>query len=393
MRFRRHLLATLPAIATLACSGEEWDVPRPTTVDTTTVGRVVLTAGPFDASVRSYTLRPTARIGGGDSGPSAFGQAVDLHMRADTLFVADAMLETIQAFDLAGNHLGSWGKKGEGPGEFRSLSGMAADGDGLLWAMDEFGLRLTAFPRDGDPYSAPSVKSSLGGGSLSWFGVFRGDSLFDLEFFGRATGTYREPQLVLAHVSEGSLERVDSVSFPEFERPTRPVAARGGGGEMRSPPFWPTRHFTLSPQGTLWINDVAEYELHEIGLSGDTLTTIRVLTSPRPVTKGERNGAARATGWPRGKIPRSHQLLQSIAVGVDGRVWAEIRDEDEEVRTWDVWSLDGTRIRVHSTLGYVQVPPWSPLSNGILGAVRDDLDRQIIVLSEISPLPENSNNW
>ena len=58
--------------------------------------------------------------------PYLFHRVWDMATLSDgRIVVADAGSEEVRALDPSGVHLASWGGQGEGPGEFRSLSGVA----------------------------------------------------------------------------------------------------------------------------------------------------------------------------------------------------------------------------------------------------------------------------
>src|SRR5690606_35115724 len=68
----------------------------------------------------------------------------------DTVYVADTGNDRIQRFDSAGNHLGSWGARGEGPGELNSPRGLAVDAQGTVYVADAGNRRVQLFGAEGD---------------------------------------------------------------------------------------------------------------------------------------------------------------------------------------------------------------------------------------------------
>lgn len=110
--------------------------------------RVTATPPKWGAAVK---LRPVFSIGALD-GPDeyAFGRidgvAVD---RRNTMYVLDAQDVQIRAFDASGKFLRNVGRKGAGPGEYRSVVGMDVTADSVLVIMDMSNARVTYFAPSG----------------------------------------------------------------------------------------------------------------------------------------------------------------------------------------------------------------------------------------------------
>lgn len=78
----------------------------------------------------------------------------------EDVFVADELHSRIQHFSQEGEHLGTWGKQGLGPGMFaKEVEGLAFDPQGYLYAVDESGGKIEVFSPDGRPVH------SFGGGN------------------------------------------------------------------------------------------------------------------------------------------------------------------------------------------------------------------------------------
>ena len=86
------------------------------------------------------------RIGSVNGTCDAFGQAFSVTVDdAGRIYMADFQANEIRVFDAQGECIRTFGREGEGPGEFRMLAGIAWQPPGLLWAMDAISYRLTAF--------------------------------------------------------------------------------------------------------------------------------------------------------------------------------------------------------------------------------------------------------
>ena len=82
--------------------------------------------------------------------PDEFGRVSAVALGPDgTVFVADDANSEIRVFGLDGAHLRTFGRDGEGPGEFRSLYSIAWFGDRLLTYDPHLG-RIGEFSADGE---------------------------------------------------------------------------------------------------------------------------------------------------------------------------------------------------------------------------------------------------
>ena len=102
-------------------------------------------------------------------------------------------------------------------------------------------------------------------------------------------------------------------------------------------PFAPTSIAIVSPLGYLVTayTDRYAFELHR---PGQPILSIRREVAPTPVTSHERDSARAAItdrmrrtnprwSWPSADIPRNRPAFASLAVGLDGRIWAPLVPE------------------------------------------------------------------
>ena len=89
-------------------------------------------------------------------GPDVFGSATDVVVAANgDIFVADGHDECtcpnrrIMKFSKDGTFIKAWGKRGNGPGEFGGLHGMALDSQGRLFIADRTNSRVDVYTPDG----------------------------------------------------------------------------------------------------------------------------------------------------------------------------------------------------------------------------------------------------
>lgn len=101
------------------------------------------------------------------SGPGEFrapiGIAVD---DSGYVYVTDSGNDRIQKFTADGEFLAAWGKSGTGPGELRRPMHITLGPDGLLYAAEYLNDRIQIFGRDGTPLGMVSEDTVTAGGEL-----------------------------------------------------------------------------------------------------------------------------------------------------------------------------------------------------------------------------------
>ena len=82
-----------------------------------------------------WTVQVGLELGVADgTGADVFGSIRSITVGDDgEVFVLDAMAQEVRVFDGNGAHLRSFGRRGEGPGEFGYADGLALDPDGRVW--------------------------------------------------------------------------------------------------------------------------------------------------------------------------------------------------------------------------------------------------------------------
>lgn len=106
---------------------------------------------PPDASAWTIASQPLMVIGGLEADANGeFAAIVDVVRGPDGTFaIVDAMLSSISFHSPDGALIAVTGRRGEGPGEFRRITGALADPQGRLFVFDQGHQRITEFTFDG----------------------------------------------------------------------------------------------------------------------------------------------------------------------------------------------------------------------------------------------------
>ena len=156
-------LVLLAGIA--AACGPETIPSGDLTITTDTVGGVVRVANTGTAP--AWQLTPVVSIGptslAETGAPQEFGRVNSAALGPDgTVFVADGLNDEVRVFGLDGVHRRTFGRNGEGPGEFRSLYSLAWVGDRLLTLDPNLG-RIGAFSAEGEWLGQQRIEGSVSG--------------------------------------------------------------------------------------------------------------------------------------------------------------------------------------------------------------------------------------
>ena len=304
-----------------------------------------------------FSEHPALSIGSVDS-----GDADDLYRVQDATLLADGRIVIanagsgeIKVFHADGSHSGTWGRQGEGPGEFSRGPNVVAHwpGDSIA-ASDPGGHRVSLFDMDGDHGRDIALDPTL-------LGVI--DLLPDGKMFAkgsllvnrRATGS---PDLIRSDLEWAVLD-VDGTrdvslgEFPAFEdwAVTMPD---GSIGEQTHP-------FGRTTVGTLWGNLLAigvqdSYEIKAFGPDGSLIRIVRRDGDPGETTQAELDEyfARQVAGRPAEVQSRmlnmvrdmplveSYPAFEEIAGDRAGYLWVrEYRMFGEGDPVWTVFDPEG----------------------------------------------------
>lgn len=281
----------------------------------------------------------------------------------------------VRLFDAAGAPLGSVGREGEGPGEFRFPVRGGWVGD-TLWVGDPNLDRVTLISPDAEfirtlPMTA-DLRAKPGAEhrypeflSASAYAVYPGDSLLAWAFpssVGSLADTFDGPPLLRTSV-DGEIDRVvvDPPNLDDDELAIR-VDLEGGGVALWMIPFYPDPQWIVSPRGdriaTLTIPvaepDAATIRVTVVDANGgeifDRVYPVEPVPIPGEVVDSAVAAAAERARRPelrrailsdmRDRVPPVYPPATDILVGSDHRVWVELWPTAEG-NPWLVLTPDG----------------------------------------------------
>lgn len=146
-------LSAVALVLTAGCGQSGTGAPDPTHLPLLSLGTPTLEIGTLDGP-EPYTFAALESV---------------LRLPDGRIAVSDAGETVIEIFEASGEHVRSWGRKGDGPGEFNNLSRLYPFGPDSLLAAERYPGLLTAFDLDGNP------GRQIAGPDLS------GDSTFTLD--------------------------------------------------------------------------------------------------------------------------------------------------------------------------------------------------------------------
>lgn len=328
-----------------------------TTVDT--VGTSVRVANTGDPP--TWNLAPVASIGpdatSAEATPRDFGSVTSVAFGPDeqVVYVADRLNCEISVFGLDGTHLRTFGRCGEGPGEFTEhLYSIAWVGDKLL-TYDFAGGRIGEFTGDGEWRGQRQV-AGIGTGSPSFALYQTGPD----EAYARTLGTDPETGSFTyafhGHAAAGAT--ADTV------RPLVSAWESGSGASLRcagergtaifvdffANPYAPRVLEHPGPGGTFYTAVSNEYRV-VVTRQSDTLRTIERALPPEPVSDEEWNALLQQfEAWleerpgascepPRLSRPSSKPFMTGLFLDAQGRMW--VGAERKGQRHWDLFDPDG----------------------------------------------------
>ena len=371
IRFARTGSLILASVLTSACDQGSPAAPGnlTTTIDTVDgVIRVTNTGTPPAWQLTQVVSIGPKTLAVGDGGPEEFGRVSSASLGPDDeLFVADIQYDEIRVFGLDGLHRRTFGRSGEGPGEFDALYSVAWTGDRLLTLDPHLG-RVGEFSADGEFLGQRQTQGGVSGTGIRLFPVGEDETYS----FALVTVPEGVESAFVGHSSSG--ETGDTLL--QLEHPPGPATAvicRYEGGLSFFPiPFQAGMVQHPGPGGVMYTAMTGTYRIAVIRGESDTLRVMERSLPDEPISDEEwaegnqefeefrRNRPDASCEPRRPERPDTKPLIGPIFVAPDGQLWVQV------IRTagnrWEVFDPEGRLLASVPFHAWVErtVPAFSP---------------------------------
>ena len=327
-------------------------------------------------------LPPVLQIGrneGGDDGPDLFGHIMQvIRLSSGDIAVAEGLANEIRIFDDGGGHLRTFGRSGEGPGEFTALWTIAELPGDTIVAVDPRGNRVSLFTSSGTfarSFLIPRLPGAAAPNVIGW--LDDGTLLIDALTRSPSRDTRDQSTHFLYAVDRDGevLGTLGEFAGQQLGRNGYPLALGGraefaAGGELA------------------WYGHSSRFELVGHDRSGSVRRIVRVDRIPVAVTQAEIDESRAAAeeslrGMSGPAVERiratefasNHSVHGRILADEAGNLWVErYRSrliEDSIGREWDIFDAEGRLIGYLVTPGGFQIT-WIG-AQFVLGAHSDSL--------------------
>ena len=287
-----------------------------------------------------------------------FGEIGDMAVGRDgSMLIYDRQARVVRQYDAAGRHVRDFGRAGQGPGEYRAVSGVGVLPDGRVLVWDTAGWRINVYAPTGALLATWSTSSGMSPG-----GVASSARALLVDTAGiiwlRRRGPLDRARLVVGpemyerRRSDGTV--IDTITRPPFPRDEIQLTATDASGRARHTsdlPFSAPLVWRPSPFGYL-VTGVPERYAFEMLIprtagtssapatwrAGEPIISVRRDVRPEPVTRRERDSARTgilasmrrldpAWSWSGPEIPATKPIYHDIMIGMDGRIWIPVIPE------------------------------------------------------------------
>ncbi len=330
---RLRLILTLAAFT--GCEDGSRTIAGNLTISVDTVGNTVHTNN--RGTPPDWRLAPVVSIGpksvAETGAPEEFGRVNSVAVGPDgALFVADGLNREVRVFGLDGVHQRTFGRNGEGPGEFRSLYSLAWVSDRLLTLDPNLG-RIGEFSAGGEWLGQQRIEGSVSGsvGHIR-FRPVSADRVYRLGYTRDATGV---TSVLIGHDRRG--ETGDTLSWLQ--------APPGSTGILctHDPlitffdiPFGPRLVQHPGPGGVHYSAMTDAYRIAVTRNATDTLRIIERSLPAEPISDEEWEDGNQAfeefladnpnasCDPRRPSRPRRKPFIDDILLAPDGTLWVEV---------------------------------------------------------------------
>lgn len=341
-----------------------------------------------------WKLTETLRLGGAETGPTAFFIAKSIEADAKgRIFVYDRKTQDIRVFAPDGKLVRVIGRDGSGPGELRNAEGIILARDGKLWVRDAANARFSVFSAEGVFEKSWTTKFCMSQGA--WTPQLdRAGRIVDQDCIvsaGRALN-----QAVLAYHTD--MSRVDTLfdvpdcGSREFAQSGTWITPVPRGMRFREIPFAPRTLTAIGATGALWCTtNSAKYEI--VRTTPGVRDTVRIArAAPRiPVTSAEHDSIVAdieskgPTGLDFGRIPKEKPVIDRLTIDDQGRLWVRHTNARGAIE-FDIYDERG-RFLATAELGVYKSTTYQPFTvrgDNVYAVVLDDDDVQHVVRFHIT---------
>lgn len=319
----------------------------------------------------------------------------------DNLFVLTLSSPRIHRFDLSdGNHLLSWGQRGQGPGEFQASSGITLVGE-HVYVLDGNQGRLSIFELTGELVrTIPLQRFGMPPNFPRWLYRATGDTVL----FGLSVPMGNERMIIArsfgASASEDPIHQDTVIVFPARTTSLR-LTAPGAPSLTLSPPYSPEPQWTPVSGGVAFWQGL-DSDIQILGLDGVLKSAISLTLDDRlEVTSEDREfwlqdaipqefsgqrvfEPLRVKARQTVDFPRYHPLMSRILGGPDSLLWVR-RTPNGRDQVWDVLDTQGqlaSRVSLASGQALMSVIP-----DHLVLKVTDELGVESIEVHRCRSLP------
>lgn len=374
MSLRKIKLSSLilGPILLVGCGGTSSTHGWTVSTDTLSSGALhVLNTPPPSGFQPTWTLKEDLRIGTFDqAGATSFGELKGLAVLDDgRIAVLDAQAQELRIFGPEGEHLATYGGKGEGPGELHTAFGLMRSPDGQLWVPDRGNARISVFDPDGG-YQA-SFPLQL----RTWRQVWSGAMSNDHQIL-KPSQVRGPPRRTVLRVYDSQMVLLDSLPLPEpisYDVREMPgvfywESSDGSTRRIHPVPFFPIGVEVLDPRGGFWSKEDGDpaYRVRHFMPGGDTTLVLETMRSPVRIPSEERDSVIdglrdelQQTGGARqdwARVPEVRPPVVSMFLSDEGKLWVQVASPDESL-VYDVYQRTGqyegtveTGLKIYSQL-------------------------------------------
>lgn len=270
-----------------------------------------------------------------------FGAVTEMAVDRDgSIYVFDRQVPALRKYDANGKFVRTFGRDGQGPGEYRNAGGLALLRDGRVLLWDGGNWRFNVYGADGSVLPAWPTPSGTSGGMIGTSRALMVDTTGRIVYLNRSLFTPRAGGLGSRRVwiryrDDGT--PIDTIETPEFLQSSQTITASSPDGRSRTSsgvPFAPQPKYAMSPRGHL-VSGLPSRYAFEIHTAPGSVVSVRRDVPPVPLARQERDSARDAITermrrvnptwtWNGPEIPRNKPAYEQLYVGDDGRLWVAL---------------------------------------------------------------------